>query len=173
MTSYLARATRCLNRINLAEIFDACEKRFHNLQKIVDGKLIPSLFDGERKREFHKFVSDVVREREALFCNYNVKSFNFDGFYMEYLKDSIHFKSFVRALKIVLTLFYGQVDFEGGFSLNKQLVVENISKISLIAQRFEKDHMLLHYYRPHNMLIAKELVRSVRNSNPAYKEALK
>ena len=92
---------------------------------------------------------------------------------MEYLKDSIHFKSFVRVLKIVLTLFYGQVDFEGGSSLNKQLLVENMSKISLIAQRFEKDHMLLYFYRPHDMLIAKELVRSVRNSNPAYKEALK
>ena len=62
---------------------------------------------------------------------------------------------------------------ERGLSLNKQLVVENMSEISLIAQRFVEDHMLLSDYHHHDMLIAKELVRSVRNSNAAYKDTLK
>ena len=66
-----------------------CEKRFPNLrQKLVDGKLITFLSDDEAKREFLRFVSDVVREKKALFCNYYVKSFNRDGLYMECLKDA-------------------------------------------------------------------------------------
>ena len=92
---------------------------------------------------------------------------------MEYLKCSIHCKSFSHVLKIILTLFHGQADDEREFSLNKQLVVENMSGTSLIAQQFLKDHMLSNYYHPHDMSIAKELIRSVRNSNAAYKEALK
>ena len=162
MTSYVARAARSFNPINLAEIPDTCEKRFHNLQKLVNGKLITSLFADEAKREFHKFVSDIVRENKALFCNYDVRSFNLDGFYMEYLKDSIHYKSFAHVLKIVLTLFHSQVDVYRGVSLNKQLVVENMSETSLTAQRFVKNHMLLNDY-PHDMPIAKELIRSVKN----------
>ena len=174
LTSYVVCAACCLNHINLAEIPDTCEKRFHNLlQQLVDGKLITSLFADEAKREFQKFVSDVVRESKVLFCNYDIKSFNLDGFYMEYLKDSIRYKSFAHVLKIVLTLFHGQVDVDHGFSHNKQLVVESMSETSFIAQWFVKDHVLLNDYHPHDMPIAKELIQSVRNSNAAYKEALK
>ena len=91
---------------------------------------------------------------------------------MQYLKDNMYYKSFSHVLKIVLTLFHSQVDVERGFSLNKQLVVENMSEISLIAQRFVKDHMLLKDYHPHDMPIAKELIQSFRNSNAAYKKVL-
>ena len=72
-----------------------------------------------------------------------------------------------------MTLFHGQGNAERGFSLNKQLVVENMSETSLIAQRFVKDHILLNDYHLHDMPIAKEQIRSVINSNPAYKETLK
>ena len=160
-TSYFVSAACGLNPISVAEIPDTCEKRFHNLlQKLVDGKLITSIFADEAKREFHKFVINVVRKNKAVFRNYDVKSFNLDGFYMDRLKDSIHYKSFARVLKIVLTLFHDQADVDCGFSLNKQLVVEN-SKTSLIGQRFINNHMLLNDYHPHDMPIAKELIRSV------------
>ena len=62
---------------------------------------------------------------------------------------------------------------ERGLSLNRQLVFENMSEVSLIVQRFVEDHMLLNDYHHHDMPIAKELVRSVRNSNAAYKDTLK
>ena len=174
MTPYFADATHCFNPISRTEIPGTCEKWFHNiLQKLVDGKLITSFFADEAKKEFHKFSSDVVRENKALFRNYDVKAFNLDGFYMEYLKYSIHYKSLTHVLKIVLTLFHGQVSVGCGFSLNKQLVVRNMSELSLIAQQFLKDHLLLNDYHTHDMPIAKELIQSVRNSNAAYKVPLK
>ena len=174
LISYFARAARCWNPINLSVISDTYEKRFHNLlQKFVDGKLITSLFADETKSEFHKFASDVVRKNKALFRSYDVKPFNIDGCYIEYLKYNIHYKSFAHVLKIFATLFNGQVDVKRGFSLNKQLVVENMSETSFIAQRFIKDDMLLSDYHPHDIPIAKELIQSVRNSNAAFKEASK
>ena len=104
LASYFASAACFLNPINLEEIPDTSENRFHNfLQKLVDRKLIPSLFADEAKREFHKFVSAVVCENKVLFCNYDVKFLSLDGFYIEYLKYSIHYRSFTHILKIVLT----------------------------------------------------------------------
>ena len=51
---------------------------------------------------------------------------------MEYLKDSTQYGSFCKN---------GQADVEHGFSVNKYLIVENMSDESLTAQRFVKDHM--------------------------------
>ena len=66
------------------------------------------------------------------------------------MKDSIHYKSFTHVLKIVLTLFHGQANVDCVFSLNKQLIVENMSETSLIVQQFVKGHMLLNDYHPHD-----------------------
>ena len=60
--------------------------------------------------------------------NYDVKSFNLNEFYMEYLKNSIHHKFIAFVLKIVWTLFHDHANVECGFSLDKQLVVENMSE---------------------------------------------
>ena len=64
-----------------------------------------------------------------------------DEFYMEYLKDSAQHKSFCYIVKIDLAMFLGQADEECGFSVNKNLIVENMSDESLTAQRFVKDHL--------------------------------
>ena len=48
-----------------------------------------------------------------------------------------------------------------------------MSETSLVAQRFVKDHILVNNYQPHDMPIDKELIRCVKSSNSAYKEALK
>ena len=134
-------------------------------------------------------MSVMLSVKKALLSNYDVKSFNLDGFCMECLKDSIYYKSFTNVLKIVLTLFHDQADAEHGFSLNKELSCwkqrnkfdwptfhkrsHAASKANLIVQWFSKDHMLLNDYHPHNVSIAKELIRIVRSSNAAYKQALK
>ena len=50
LTSYFARAARCQKPVNLAVIPDTYEKRFHNtLQKLIDRKLITSLFTDKAK----------------------------------------------------------------------------------------------------------------------------
>ena len=60
---------------------------------------------------------------------------------MEYLKDSTQYKSFCYTVKIVLTMFHGEAVVERGFSVNKNLFVENMRDESLTTQRFVKDHM--------------------------------
>ena len=56
---------------------------------------------------------------------------------MEYLKDSTQYKSFCY-VTIVLTMFHGQAGVEHRFSLNKIVIVENMSEERLTQQRFCK-----------------------------------
>ena len=91
---------------------------------------------------------------------------------MEYLKDGTQYGSLSYVVKIVLTMFDEQADVECGFSVNTNLIVENVSDESLTAQRFAQDHMKCKEDIPHNMPILKELLQSVKRSNVSYKEAL-
>ena len=121
---------------------ESSERRFHNLlQKLVDCKQIKSSLTGKAKQEFRKFKSNIVRENKAIFRNYDIDKNRLDEFYMEYLKDSTQYEFFCYVVKIVLTMFHGQADEERRFSVNKNLIVENMSDGSLIAYRFVKDHM--------------------------------
>ena len=91
---------------------------------------------------------------------------------MEYLKDGTQYGSLSYVVKIVLTMFDEQADVECGFSVNTNLIVENVSDESLTAHRFVQDHMKCKEDNPHNMPILKELLQSVKRSNVSYKEAL-
>ena len=93
-----------------------------------------------------------------------------DEFYMEYLKDSAQHTSFCYIVKIDLAMFLGQADEECGFSVNKNLIVENMSDESLTAQRFVKDHLKCKEYKLHNMSMPKELLQCVKRSSTSYKE---
>lgn len=91
---------------------------FYNLLKIlVDGKIVTSFTADDENKGFQKLIRDVVKENKALFRNYNINSHSDDEFYMEYLKNSIQYKSFTHALKTVLTLFHGHASDKRGFSL--------------------------------------------------------
>ena len=173
LNSYFSRLAWSLNPINLAEIPESSGRRFHNLlQKLVDCKQITSSLADKAKQEFRKFKSNNVRENKAIFRNYDIDKNLLDEFYMEFLKDSTRYESFCYVVKIILTMFHGQADVERGFSVNRNLIIENMSDESLTAERFVKDQMKCKEYKPHNMPIPKELLQSVKRSSSSYKKAV-
>ena len=44
-------------------------------------------------------------------------------------------------MKIILTLSHGQASVERGFSINKSLLVHNLTETSLISERIVLDHL--------------------------------
>ena len=77
-----------------------------------------------------------------------------------------------KFLKIVLTLSHGQASVEHDFSVNKYLLVENLSAKSLISQRIVYDHMNFHNLTPENFIINPALHKSVRNARNEYEKYL-
>ena len=144
------------------------DKWFHNLlQKLVDGKLITSLFADEAKREFHKFVSEVC-ENKALFWNHDVRSF-----YMVFTWSIWKIASILSPLPMFWKLFWLYFMVRLMFSMDWEASCWNHEQNKFDCPMFHEYHMLLSDYHCHDMPIAKELVQSVRNTSTACKEAQK
>jgi hypothetical protein len=84
---------------------------------------------------------------------------------------SDHLVTFIR---IILCLSHGQASVERGFSVNKDLIVENQKELSLISQRIVQDHIRsLYDGDPRKFEISKKLILSSRNAASLYREARK
>lgn len=66
-------------------------------------------------------------------------------------------------------MFYGQTDFERGFNINKELVV-NMQEVSLISQRQIYDHMKSNSIESHTIKVTKELLASVKGARITLEE---
>ena len=78
----------------------------------------------------------------------------------------------VKVLKIILTLLYGQAFVKRGFSVNKSLLVENLSTQSLLSRRCVYDYMKSKNLTPENFIICGALRKSVRGSRTKYENYL-
>lgn len=97
------------------------------------------------------------------FLNFDIDSARLDVFLMGYMKESVLFNKLVDILKFVLILFHGQSSVEQGFSIDKNLLVENLQESSLIDQHLVLDHMSANCFEPHSFSINRNLIRSVKS----------
>ena len=66
-----------------------------------------------------------------------------DKFYGEFLHKNQQYKSMWKAFIFIFTLSRGQSQVERGFSINKELVIENLHSSSLYAQRIVYNYLKL------------------------------
>jgi hypothetical protein len=66
---------------------------------------------------------------------YDIDRDRLDVVYHRLLQGSEEFSSLWKVVRKVLVLFHGQAQVEGGFSINKDMLVENLKEQSLIALR--------------------------------------
>jgi len=69
--------------------------------------------------------------------------------------------------KKLLLLSHGQASVEHGFSINKEISVENMAEQTLIAQRVIKDH-LINVGGATKVLLSKELLASASSARQRY-----
>lgn len=66
-----------------------------------------------------------------------------DTSYSTKLKSETKFKDLYSVIQLILIFSHGNAFVESGFSINKQLLVENLQEKSIIAQRLVYDNILL------------------------------
>ena len=71
-----------------------------------------------------------------------------------------------------LILFLGQSEVERGFSVNKQLLVENPKTKSLVGFRRIEDHMNFSELSPENIKVSNESDKSVKEVHRCYQDEL-
>lgn len=90
-------------------------------------------------REFGHFYDPSLMSVSDSFRNFNPESGSLDEFYHEVLSSKAEWHHLV--VKLLLILSHGQATVERGFSVNKEVMVENLKEHSLIAQRVIHDHV--------------------------------
>ena len=71
----------------------------------------------------------------AEFLSLNMNTGRLDEFYWIYIKDAKHAKVW-EVFRFIFTLSHSQAAVEKGFSVNSELLVENLQEKTLIASRF-------------------------------------
>ena len=74
--------------------------------------------------------------------------------------------------KLLLCLSYGQASVEKGFSVNSNLLVENMHEDSLIAQRIVNDHMKSMKLQAYEVKVTKSCLDKVNTARRKYFDAL-
>ena len=91
---------------------------------------------------------------------------------MNHIRHKKCLEKLIKVLKIILTLLCGQAFVKRGFSVNKSLLVENLSTQSLLSRRCVYDYMKSKNLTPENFIICGALRKSVRGSRTKYENHL-
>ena len=65
-----------------------------------------------------------------------------DEFYFETVKVGVNYRVLSKVLIFIFTLGHGQASIERGFSINSNMLSENMKEISLVSRRIIKDFMV-------------------------------
>ena len=137
---------------------------FEKLQtKLVEHKKIkPSVAD-QAIFEFSHFMSTLVKENRDDFLAFRKETDRLgEFFFCRYIGSKDQFKSLRKLFQIVLILSHGQAQVEHRFTINKQLLDDNMSSETLAAERVVYDKMLSHNIKPYQIEINSRMMELVK-----------
>lgn len=105
--------------------------------------------------EYVDFLQNVVKKASLDFKTFDYRKTRLDDFLHIYFEKDAYPKLW-NIIKIVFVVSHGQASVERGFSINKNIEVENLAENSYIAQRLIYDHVK-HSGGIHSVNITKEL----------------
>ena len=85
--------------------------------------------------QYNEFVDKASKFERFDFENFSYKIDRLDEFLFKHIAKVSAFSKLWNLIKKLLTLSHGQASVERGFSVNRQIMVENIKEHSFIAQR--------------------------------------
>jgi len=92
--------------------------------------------NGDKCRsQFSDLCGKASSSLKSNFSAYSVKVNRLDTFYYDIIGQDIEFAELFSVVKLVLILAHGNATVESGFSVNKDMLVENLHEKSLVAQR--------------------------------------
>lgn len=165
------KAVSCLNPYLLKNNPVLCEKRMVCLLQLLYSKAQISPACSERaKIQFEIFLEKLKSEYKEHLYSFN-EEIRLDDFYFDILKSRDEFSDFWGVVKIILVLSHGNAAVESGFSINKDMLVENLKEDSLVGLRTVYDAIKF-YGGVLSIPISKDLLQYVKLARVRYYEAL-
>ena len=138
----LAGNLACLNPIKIAANKELCLARFKRvLGALVEANRLKETECDSIAQQYSQFIDDEVCKSKSDFSAFDAENSRLDIFFYERLKDAKELSKLWQVIKKLLLLSHGQAAVERGFSINRQIEVENLSENGYKAQRLINDHL--------------------------------
>ena len=121
------------------------------------------------KEQYLEFLDTVVLPNRETFLAFNIEKERLDTFLAARVEKV---STLSNVMIFVLTMFHGQSNVDRGFNINDGIVVDNLEKASLIAQRLIYDHMHAKEVGTHDIVLTDKLRRSSLASSSKRKQTL-
>lgn len=171
--SSLVRAACCLNPVRMASHAEDSSKKLKALLTnfVSLGRVAESKCDVVIK-QYRFFLDRIVARQHGAFLDFKTKDTRLDDFLKGWLSRESVYEDLYAVMKLVLVLSHGQATVERGFSVNKQITVENKKECTYHSQR-----LLIDTVRDAggslNITITTELIVSCKSARIRYEEYLK
>ena len=100
---------------------------------LFDSQYMRSEDAGKAKEQYLEFLDTTVQSNQETFLAINIEKDQLDAFLDAHAYEVDRFSALWNVI-FVFTMFHRQSNFEQGFNINDDIVVENLKKESLIAQ---------------------------------------
>lgn len=168
----IVRAISCLVPSIIANNRTLAENRMKLLVEIMHGKgYITAVKADKCRSQFSDLCGKASTSFLSKFQSYCRNSDKLDAFYYDVIGLDVDFAELFSVVKLVLILSHGNAQVESGFSINGDMLVENLHEESLVAQRVVYD-AVQSAGGISSVQLEKDLLTFVRGSNSRYLEAL-
>ncbi|KAJ4930980.1 hypothetical protein JOQ06_025281 [Pogonophryne albipinna] len=162
----LVRSMRCLDPRYMAESKEVCLAQMKRiLHHLVGANHVEESVCDDILREFSEFYDFAALQ--ANFREFEPITDRVDTLLHSTMGANKAFSKVWHVVKMLLVLSHGQASVERGFSINKELIVENQKEASLVAQRLIVGHIRA-VGGVTNVQLTKELLISVSGARQRY-----
>ena len=167
-----ARRLACLDPVSIATSTTQASNQF---KLVIDHLVKQQHLEGrscdELIRQYDEFVDTVVKSNLPAFKEFDIHKQRLDEFLQQHVVKSGSFLKLWEVMRMVLILSHGQASVEKGFSINRQVMIENLKERSFIAQRTIHDH-LLHVSGLNALVVDKPFLSAAASGRRKYTEYL-
>jgi hypothetical protein len=136
----MVRMVSCLSPTAIIRSRSICQTTMGELTQYLYNKNHLSSLTADRcKVQFTTLCSKADGALKDIFSSYSVATERLDSFYARLLQHDPEFEDLWCTVKLVMILSHGNASVEGGFSINADMLVENLHEESLNAQRHVYD----------------------------------
>ena len=163
----LVRALTCLDPRNMAATPEQCRimmKRF--LASCVESKHVSETDCDDILMQFMDFIHQTSKSELE---NFDIENDRIDTFFQRNMASK--YPKAWTVVEFALLISHGQASVERGFSINKEMIVENQEVTSLMARRLIKDHVMC-VNGVTNVAITREMVLAARSARAKYSNFL-
>ena len=141
-----------------------------HIDKLYENKHLSANESDNAKLQYEEFLKDIATRHQEKFVEFDMNKDRLDHFFQMFINDQ--YKDMLKAIKMVFIIPNGQAQVERGFSINKEMVIENLHAQSLCALRLVYDSIKATKKEVDEIEISKKMLISCKSAHSKYKFAL-